>query len=156
MRVSNTRDWSYYGEGPYRYSGFFLGEQTDGRRLGLYEDYSKADFAETGWEQPVTYEPVPIDEYRAMPPGFGRAWPGVNETKPLLLGGYDAPVYVVDSRKACSRTFVDEHTVIYDLGQEMAGVPRIRFQEKEGTRLVIRYGEMLYRICRNMRQGKAA
>lgn len=144
VRVSNTRDWSYYGEGPYRYSGFFLGEQTDGRRLGLYEDYSKADFAETGWEQPVTYEPVPIDEYRAMPPGFGRAWPGVNETKPLLLGGYDAPVYVVDSRKACSRTFMDAHTVIYDLGQEMAGVPRIRFQEKEGTRLVIRYGEMLY------------
>ena len=46
VRVSNTRDWSYYGEGPYRYSGFFLGEQTDGRRLGLYEDYSKADFAE--------------------------------------------------------------------------------------------------------------
>lgn len=144
VRVSNTQDWSYYGEGPYRYSGFFLGEQTDGRKLELYETYSRADFAEEGWERPVIYEPVPIEEYRAMPPGFGRAWPGVNATKPLLLGGYDAPVYVVDSRKACRRTFVEGNTAIYDLGQEMAGVPRIRFQEKEGTRLIIRYGEMLY------------
>lgn len=74
------------GKGLTGIPDFSWGEQTDGRRLGLYEDYSKADFAETGWEQPVTYEPVPINEYRAMPPGFGRAWPGVNETKPPASG----------------------------------------------------------------------
>ena len=91
-----------------------------------------------------------------MPPGFGRAWPGVNETKPLLLGGYDAPVYVVDSRKACSRTFMDAHTVIYDLGQEMAGVPRIRFQERKEPALLSGMEKCSTRICRNMRQGKAA
>lgn len=144
VRVSGPEEWSYYGEGPFRYAGFFLGEETDGRKMGLLDAFSRPDFQEEGWERPVVYEPVCIEEYRAMPPGFGRAWPEVNRTKPLLLGGYDAPVYVVETRKARQRIHLEKDVYIYDLGQEMAGVPRILFREEAGTRAVIRYAEMRY------------
>ena len=79
-----------------------------------------------------------------MPPGFGRTWPAVNDREPELIGGYDAPVYIVDTKQAQTCTELEGNVFLYDLGQEMAGVPRIRFCEKPGTKIVIRYAEVLY------------
>ena len=79
-----------------------------------------------------------------MPPGFGRSWPAVNQSAPKLVGEYDAPVYIVDERCARSVKEQEPGVYIYDLEQEMAGVPKITFHEKEGTKVVIRYAEVLY------------
>ncbi|MDE6964175.1 MAG: family 78 glycoside hydrolase catalytic domain, partial [Lachnospiraceae bacterium] len=110
----------------------------------VYEDYSKGDYDDSEWEAPVTVTPVPIEKYRTMPPGFGRSWPAVNQSAPKLVGEYDAPVYIVDERCACSVKEQEPGVYIYDLEQEMAGVPKITFHEKEGTKVVIRYAEVLY------------
>lgn len=64
--------------------------------------------------------------------------------EPVLEGAYDVPVYVVERRRAKSRREVEPGTWIYDLEQEMAGVPRITFHEKAGTKIIVRYAEMLY------------
>ena len=144
VRMTNTRDWKYYGEGPYEYSGFFAGEIYDARKADIYENYSHGTYADSEWEIPVIVEPVPIDKFRAMPPGFGRSWPAVNQGTPELIGEYDAPVYVVEKRTARTRREQDPGVYIYDLEQEMAGVPRIIFHEKAGTRVMIRYAEVLY------------
>lgn len=144
VRVTNTKDWKYYGEGPYIYSGFFAGEIYDARKEDIYEKYSMGDFDDSQWESPQVIEPVPIDKFRAMPPGFGRSWPAVNQGKTKLIGEYDAPVYVVEKRKARTRKEQEPGVYIYDLEQEMAGVPRITFHEKEGTKVIIRYAEVLY------------
>lgn len=142
--VTNTKDWKYYGEGPYIFSGYFAGERYDARLAGIYEEFAMGDFDDSGWERPVEVAVPPIDEFRAMPPGFGRAWPAVNQGQTQLIGEYDAPVYVVEERNARTRTELAPGIYIYDLEQEMAGVPRITFHEKEGTKVVIRYAEMLY------------
>lgn len=142
--VTNTEDWKYFGDGPYVYSGFFAGEIYDARKESIYEQYSRGDFDDSAWEKPVVVTPVDIEEFRAMPPGFGRAWPELKYGKTELVGGYDAPVYVVDRRCARTRKKLEPGTYIYDLQQEMAGVPRIAFHEKEGTRIIIRYAEVLY------------
>lgn len=153
VRVSNTDDWKYFGDGPYTYAGFFAGEHFDARKASVYEDYSKGDYDDSAWEAPVVVTPVPIDKYRTMPPGFGRSWPAVNQSfqEPSgtihgtkLVGEYDAPVYIVDERCARSVKELEPGVYIYDLEQEMAGVPRITFHEKEGTKAVIRYAEVLY------------
>lgn len=141
---TNTVDWKYFGEGPYIYTGFFAGECCDGRKYRIYQDYSCADFDDSGWEAPVEVGTDFIQEYRSMPPGFGRAWPAVNREEPLYVGGYDAPVYIVDRKSAAAMWEVEKGVYIYDLQQEMAGVPRISFHEKEGTKVFLRYGEMLY------------
>lgn len=143
--VSDTDHWKYYGEGPWLYSGFFAGEIFDARRASVYENYSERDFDDSGWAQPEEVTPVPIDEFCSMPPGFGRSWPAVNQNPDILLsGGYHAPVSITD--EVCAKTMVepDPGIYVYDLQQEMAGVPRIAFHEEAGTQITIRFAEVLY------------
>lgn len=139
--ISEPETWQYFGEGPYRYAGLFQGEEYDAEKEWVYRRFSCADFDASDWEKTVLYQPVRIAAYNT---GFGRDWPEVNQREPLLLGGYEAPVRIAATRTAqtCIRQSV--HTVIYDFGQEMAGVPEIVFYEKAGTRICIRYAEMLY------------
>lgn len=139
--ASNTDTWQYFGQGPWLYAGYFAGEWYDARVETVYAEYSQPDFKAAGWTVPVPYQPVPIAETYM---DFIRPWPAVNQDTPLLIGGYDAPVQIVDTRKAQSRKALGANTYIYDFGQEMAGVPRIVFHEKRDTKVVIRYGEMLY------------
>lgn len=129
--VSQPETWRCTGDGPWQYAGFFMGEQYDARRRDM----------PCTWEQPVVYTPAPIP---AFDPGFGREWPAVNEGEPLLIGGYDAPVRIVETRQARQHIRQSERVHIYDFQQEMAGVPEITFHEPAGTRIYIRYGEMLY------------
>ena len=42
--TTNSETWKYFGDGPYRYSGFFLGEQYDARKKAVYDAFSLADF----------------------------------------------------------------------------------------------------------------
>lgn len=140
---TNTEKWKYFGEGPYLFSSYFAGEQFDARRAEIYETYSLPEFDDSAWEKPMVIETVKIDEFHAMP-GFGRSWPAVNEQQPEFFGEYDAPVRIVDRRMAKTRKELFPGVYLYDLEQEMAGVPRITLHEKAGTRVIIRYAEVLY------------
>lgn len=142
--VTNTKTWKYFGEGPYRYAGLFHGEVFDGTKKDIYENYSRADFDDSAWTAPAEVTPVEIEKFRTMPAGFGRSWPAVNQTNPQIIGEYDAPVHVVDRRCACSRKELAEGIYIYDMEQNMAGVPRIRLHEEAGTEIRLRYAEVLY------------
>lgn len=141
--VTEPETWSYYGEGPYTYAGMFQGEHLDGRRLNIYENFSKPDFMIDGMSEAVEIIPDTIAGYESMP-GFGSPWPEVDHTRAKLIGGMNAPVYEVCTLKAKSVTEPRKGLFIYDLEQEIAGVPRIRFHGKAGTCITIRYGEMLY------------
>lgn len=138
--TTNAREWQYYGEGPYRFAGFFNGEQYDARKAGIWEQFSMPGFSIEGWKRPEIIAPVFIEENRtAMPP-----WPAVNATEPELVGSYQAPVREAELFTAKSMTEPAKGIYIYDLGQEIAGVPRIRLHGKEGQRVVLRFAEMLY------------
>lgn len=139
--VSDTEHWQYSGDGPYEYAGLYMGEQYNAQNRTTLEVFSTADYDASAWEHPVVYEPQAIPPYDV---GFQRPWPGVNETQPLLVGGYDAPVRVVETRRPVCRTQVQEGVWLYDFGQEMAGVPRVTFHEAAGTRVYLQYGEMCY------------
>lgn len=144
--TTNPETWKYFGDGPYRYSGFFLGEQYDARKKGVYDAFSLADFDDRSWEAAAKepWELPVIDECRTFPEGFGRSWPKVHGQEVAFEGGYSAPVQVTAVRSARKRLDQGEKVYIYDLEQEMAGVPRIHFHEKEGTKVIIRYAEVLY------------
>lgn len=142
--VTDCSAWDYFGEGPYTYAGFFQGEHLDGRRLSVYEDFSKPGFSIGEMKKPQVIVPDVIAEYSTMPPGFGRAWPRVDHSATEIVGGVNAPVVSVCRLCAKSMTEPRKGLYIYDLGQEIAGVPVITFHGKAGTEAVIRYGEMLY------------
>ena len=142
--LTDTTNWKYFGDGPYRYAGFFQGEHVDANKMAIYEEYSKGDFDDSKWERPIEIKTTPIAKHYAMPKSFTRPWPAVNQSEPAIIGEYEAPVYIVATRQAKSRKKINETTYIYDLEQEMAGVPRITFDEKKGTKITIRYAEVLY------------
>lgn len=139
--ISDIDHWKYYGDGPYEYAGLFMGEQYNAQKNMIEKEFSRPEYNDDAWEKPLIYEPTPIESYNA---GFAREWPAVNQQEPLLVGGYDAPVYAVKRIKAIERTEKQPGVYIYDFGQEIAGVPRIVFQEACGTQVYIRYAEMLY------------
>lgn len=142
--ISDPESWDYYGEGPYRYAGFFQGEHLDGRRLREYEDLSLPGYKIEPVGKPAAIEPERIESYSIMPKGFGREWPTVDHSRTRITGSYQAPVVEVCRRSAVSMTEPREGLFLYDLGQEMAGVPSIRLRGETGTEATIRYGEMLY------------
>lgn len=141
--VTNDREWAYYGEGAYKFGGFFQGERLDGRQLKEFENFSKPDFACENLKKPKIVVPPVIPAYDPLP-GFFRAYPSVNVGEPELTGRPHCPVKAAETFTAVSRTSFAEGFYLYDLGQEIAGVPQITFHGKEGETAVIRYGEMLY------------
>ncbi|WP_337099867.1 alpha-L-rhamnosidase [Paenibacillus sp. YIM B09110] len=141
--VSNDEEWSYFGEGPYRFAGFFQGEIYDANLSYIYEDFSKPGFALAGMKKPEIIEAVPIGEFDSLPGAF-LPWPAVNESEPELIGHYNAPVKQVETFVALSMTEPAPGVYIYDLGQEIAGVPILRMKGEAGSEARIRYAEILY------------
>lgn len=67
--VSDPDHWQYYGQGPYEYGGFFLGEQYNGEKEPIAATFSMPGFDARAWERPIVCSPVPI---AAVDAGFGR------------------------------------------------------------------------------------
>lgn len=141
--VTDDISWDYYGEGPYRYAGFFNGEQFDAGKADIYEDFSRADFKIDGMKKPEIIKPVPMEEKEGIFPGAA-CWPSMNRQEPELVGNYQAPVREVELLTAKSMTEPIPGVYIYDLEQEIAGVPRLKLRGKKGQKITIRYGEILY------------
>lgn len=141
--VTDAVKWDYYGEGAYKFAGFFQGERVDGRQLAQYERFSMADFICDGLKKPAVIVPDRIPQWDALP-GFFRKYPDMNNTVPRLTGRTHCPVRAVEAFTAVGVTSPARGVYIYDLGQEIAGTARITFRGKAGETAVIRYGEMLY------------
>ena len=158
--VTDTENWEYFGEGPCRYAGFFNGEHYDARReaelYGFFtgrsiDQIAEQDGADNAFadkntnllRRPEEIRPVPMAEKEPMFPGAA-VWPAMNEREPELVGHFQAPVRAVECLTAKSMTEPRPGVYIYDLGQEIAGVPVLTFHEKKGQRITIRYAEMLY------------
>lgn len=141
---TNSVDWEYYGEGPYKYAGLFQGEHLDGDRYQIYENFSKPNFHVDGMKKPAVIDTDVIEEYYTELPFIGGHWPKIDHSNTRIVGGVQAPIREIERLTAKSVSEPRKGLYVYDLGQEIAGVPMIRFQGEEGEEAVIRYGEMLY------------
>lgn len=141
--VTNTQDWFYYGEGAYKFAGFFQGERVDGRELLEYYNFSKPDFKNDNLKRPLEINPSIISEYDSLP-GFFRKYPKINKTVPKLVGKSHCPVFQVEELNAKKILSPAENVFIYDLEQEIAGTVKITFNGEKGETAIIRYAEMLY------------
>lgn len=141
--VTNETDWDYFGEGPYRYAGFFNGETYDARLEERYLDFSKPGFDVEGMKKPEIIKPVFQEEKEGIFKG-ANCWPARNTQEPKLVGNYQAPVREVEVLTAKSMTEPLPGLYIYDLEQEIAGFARLKIKGEKGQRITIRYGEVLY------------
>ena len=141
--TSDCDNWQYYGEGPFQYSSFFNGEKFDERKGWIYKEFSMPEFHLTGMKKPQEITPVTIMADKPSSPLIP-GWEHVNLTQPQIVGSFNAPVKAVEYFHPKTMKEPVPGLYIYDLGQEIAGIVSIRFHGEEGTKIRIRYGEMLY------------
>lgn len=106
-------------EGPVRAAHIYSGEEHDAR------------LEQPGWDAPG------FDD-SAWDPAIESPGPG-GRLEPMGM----PPIRAVEEFEPVSLSFPCEGLAVYDLGQNIAGVARIRVEEPAGTRIVLRYAEAL-------------
>lgn len=114
--------WLYSDNGPIIENGMLDGEDYDARREIL--GWNTADYDDTTWGKVKVYEPL-----------------GSNVIMQAYIG---QPVRIdqICTAKKLSEPLPKHY--IYDMGQNMVGVPRLLIYGKKGQEITIRYAEMTY------------
>ena len=148
--VGTDPTWETSGDGPFREADFLMGESYDARRT----DESQWKWApairagENGSTKAKFFEPGNDHEVEL---GF---------QKPPKLAAYTVqPIRVVEELPAKRSTEPKPGTYIFDLGENIAGVIRLRVKGPAGSIVQIRYGEMLHKdgllMTENLRKARA-
>ncbi len=165
--VATDASWKVSGEGPIREADFLMGEYYDARRET--SGWSRPGFDESKWEAAI-----PANGNGSVKATFYE-WrePGPNEKleikgrevdlgfkAPAKLEAFPgAPVRVTEEIRPIEMTIPQKGVYIFNMGQNFAGVVRLRVQGPEGTTIRLRYGEMLHPdgrlMTENLRKARA-
>ena len=156
--IGTDPTWQVTGDGPIREADFIMGESFDARR------------ARPGWCAPDgamdwNWEPaIPAADNGSTRTVFsdncGSREVELGFRPPAKLQAYAAPPICVTQELPARRLTEPQPGVyVFDLGQNFAGVARFKFQGPAGTRVKIRYGEMLHSdgrlMTENLRKARA-
>lgn len=142
--VTNDRDWKIFLDGPLRYGSFFQGEVYDARLEKNIQGWHTPTYNDQSWKKA---EVMPLD---------GSAFKGtfrdpLGRTSTLsyddfrLIGQWGENAHIVDTLTAISVTEVRPQVFVYDLGQNLVGIPFLRIRDgKPGQRLILRFAEVKY------------
>lgn len=137
--VTDADTWKCTKEGPVTYAGFFNGEHYDAGKASAFAEYSMPEYDDSNWCMAVEKPLVKFEESdRNM------NWPQPNETEPKFVGQPEKGVRAAEFITAKERMEPRPGIYIYDMGQNMAGVPRLTFTGSRGQKITIRYAEVLY------------
>ena len=115
--------WKRYDHGPVTRNGFQFGEDYDARKE--VDNWTMGNFDDSSWKNAVIFErPAPTVEIQSF---------------------VGIPIRNHVTLKAISVTEPVKGTYVYDLGQNIVGVPRIEnMKGKSGQVINLRFGEMIY------------
>ena len=141
--VSAPETWQFTTDGPVRAGSFFQGEIYDSAKE--QPGWTEPGFAGNGWqparEIPVTPENAFIGEVFSGP---SRKRSVQNYDQWTLRPQPEEGVKTVKVLTAVGMSEPRPGVYIYDMGQNMAGVPEITLSGKAGQRLTLRFAEILY------------
>lgn len=132
--VTDPNRWQASQDGPIRYSSFFQGETYDFRR-------EEREIWEAAAEIPLSRDNAFIGEM-VLPP-FGQKVQ-MDYDSLQFLPQPDRGVQVVKTLTAQGLTELRPGVYVYDMGQNMAGVPEIDVSGREGQTVTLRFAEILY------------
>jgi len=142
--TTNDKDWKYYNKGPILYSSLDMGEVQDAGREVAIKDWSTAVFDDTKWEKAVK---VPLEgtTYTGNATDFMGNKQELFYDKLSLIGQIGQPAGIYKTLTAKNMIEVRKGVYIYNLGQNIVGVPKITFKDgKAGKKITLRYAEVLY------------
>ena len=142
--TSNNNDWKYCNLGPILYSSLDMGEVYDARREASLAGWSEASYNDNAWKKAVE---VPLEGtvFSGKVVEMGGNSYDFNFKKLSLTGqiGNNAGIYKVLTARRLKE--VRKGVFIYDMGQNIVGVPRITLTNgKSGHKMTLRFGEVLY------------
>lgn len=142
--TSNDTDWKLFTEGPIRYGSFFQGEIYDAGKEASIVDWSRPDFDDSEWKPAVA---VAL-EGAAVVGGFKDPQGRMIELdygNQHITGQLGGNATIVKTLTAQSMDEVRPGVYVYDMGQNMVGVPQIKLLNgKVKDTLTLRYAEVLY------------
>ncbi len=128
--VTDPKTWRAYTEGPVRYGSFFQGEVYDAQDEEDVKGWATAEYDDKHWA-----EAVEVKEGDCFPISANYQ----------MLADMAAPIMPVDTLTAKSMAEVRPGVYVYDLGQNMAGVPLLRFHGlRAGKEIKVRFAEIKY------------
>ncbi len=142
--TTNDHDWNYYNNGPVVYSSLLMGEAQDARREETISNWSLASFDDRQWKKAAVVKLEGSAYNGQILDVFGHKQI-LSFDKLKLIGqiGKNAGVY-----KTLSATGMQEvrpGVYIYNLGQNIVGVPKITFATGyAGQKITVRFSEVLY------------
>lgn len=142
--TTNEQDWKLFTDGPIRYGSFFQGEVYDANKEEGVNGWATPAYDDESWKAVVQ---VPLagtsvmgsfNDFRGLP----KALP-YDEQK--IRGQFGENVRVVETLTAQSVEEVRPGVFVYDMGQNMVGVPSIRLVDgKKGAPVRLRFAEVRY------------
>jgi alpha-L-rhamnosidase len=165
--VVTDTSWKVTGAGPIQEADFLMGESYDARQE--IRDWSKPGFDDSHWEAAIRAEDngsvqAKFCEYRN--PAAGEK-PKIEEREvdmgfkrpPRLEAFPGVPVRAMEEIKPLGITSPTNGVHIFNLGQNFAGVVRLKVKGPAGTQIRLRYGEMLHPdgrlMTENLRKARA-
>ncbi len=131
--TTNDRTWKYFGRGPIVYSSLDAGEVYDATRDAAVAGWASAAYDDRQWTPAVV---VPL---------AGTTFDALTFDRLSLVGQIGETAGVFRALSAKSVKEVRPGVFVYDLGQNIVGVPRISLANgRAGATITLRYAEMLY------------
>jgi alpha-L-rhamnosidase len=153
QRVVTDKSWKVTQDGPIREGDFLMGEYYDARRE--QKGWHTPGFDDSNWNPAILASEngsIPAMFYeeknpqkagdavmlQGHPVDLGFRAPGKLEAFPGV------PVRPIEELKPISVTSLTNGTYIFNMGQNFAGLVRLKVKGPAGTTVQLRYGEMLY------------
>lgn len=139
--ITEPSTWQYYNKGPICYGSFFQGEVYDALCDAKVEGWSTATYDAVDWKP--TCE-VTLEGNISTEGNPDKPW--VNDYSDFeLIGQFGQTVKAKTELTALSMEEVRPGVFVYDMGQNMVGVPKIKLSGmKPGTRICLRFAEVKY------------
>ena len=140
--TTNPDTWKYFNNGPVLYGSFFQGEVYDATREKLVKDWSVASYNDSEWKESVE---VPLGG-NINTDKTSWSSPGVSDYSQMkLIGQIGETVKKIKELTAISVEEVQPGIYVYDMGQNMAGVPKISLKDiVPGKKITLRFAEVKY------------
>lgn len=165
--VGTDRTWKVTGEGPIRQADLLMGEFYDARLERT--DWSKPGFDDSGWQSAMLAEEngnpaATFYEYRnptaaGQGPRIEGRPIGLGFQRPVLEAFPGLPVRVTEEIRPVAVERREPGQYIFNLGQNFAGVVRMKVKGPAGHQITLRYGEMLHPdgtlMTENLRKARA-
>ena len=141
--TSNDKDWKLFTDGPVQYGSFFQGEVYDANKEAAIAGWNQAGFDDTKWKKTAA---VPLEGNAFMGTFTERGRSYTFDYKDFkLMGNLDENVEIVKTLTAKSVKEVRPKVFVYDMGQNMVGIPQIKILNgKKGQVINLRFAEITY------------